>query len=59
MFEGISDDHNVLKGNIHSLYQEALYARVLDRLSYDTIALVALIDCVKQAANRLLAESTI
>ena len=25
-FEGIKTDHNVLKGDIHSLYQEALYA---------------------------------
>ena len=25
-FEGIKADHSVLKGTIHSLYQEALYA---------------------------------
>ena len=43
-----------MKGDIHSLYQEALYARVTDKLSYEIIGLVALIDCVKQAANRYL-----
>ena len=42
----------MLKGNIHSLYQEALYARVTDKLSYDIIGLVALIDRVKCAAHR-------
>ena len=51
-FEGIKNDHDELKGAIHSLYQEALYARVTDKLSYDIIGLVALIDLVKQAANR-------
>ena len=25
-FDGINTDHNVLKGDIHSLYQETLYA---------------------------------
>ena len=53
-FEGIKADHNVLKGDIHSLYQEALYARVTDKLSYDIIGLVALIDPVKQADDRYL-----
>ena len=51
-FDGINIEHNVLKGNIHSLYQEALYARVTDKLSYDIIGLVALIDRVKCAAHR-------
>ena len=51
-FHGIDTDHNVLKGYIHSLYQEALYARVSDKLSYDIIGLVALIDRVKRAAHR-------
>ena len=46
-FDGINADHNVLKEDIHSLYQEALYARVADKLSYDIIGLVALIDRVK------------
>ena len=32
-FHGIDTDHNVLKGCIHSLYQEALYARVSNKLS--------------------------
>ena len=53
-FEGIKTHHNVLKGDIHSLYQEALYARVTNKLSYDIIGLVALIDSVKQAADRYL-----
>ena len=34
-FHGINTDHNILKGNIHSLYQEALYARVSDKLNFD------------------------
>ena len=46
--------NNVLKGDIHSLYHEALYAHVNDKLSYDIIGLVALIDRVKRAANRYL-----
>ena len=46
IFEGIKADHNVLKGAIHSLYQEALYAPGTDKLSYDIIGLVALIDRV-------------
>ena len=53
-FEEIKASHNVLKGDIHSLYQEALYARVTDKLSYDIIGLVALIDQVKRAADRYL-----
>ena len=36
-FEEIKNDHGELKGAIHSLYQEALYARVTDKLSYDII----------------------
>ena len=51
-FEEIKNDHGELKGAIHSLYQEALYARVTDKLSYDIIGLVALIDRVKWAADR-------
>ena len=51
-FDGINTDHNVLKGNIHSSYQEALYARVTDKLSYDVIGLVGLIDRIKRAAHR-------
>ena len=46
-FEGIQADHNVLKGYILSLYQEALYAQETNKLSYDIIGLVALIDRVK------------
>ena len=43
-FNGIDTDHSVLKGDIHSLYQEVLFTRVTDKLSYDIIGLVALID---------------
>ena len=41
-----------MKGSIHSLYQEALYGSVTDKLSYDVISLIALIDRVKRAAER-------
>ena len=50
--EGIKSDYDELKGIIHSFYQEAIYARVTDKLSYDIISLIALIDHVKRAANR-------
>ena len=43
-FEGINTDYNVIKGNINALYQEALYAHVTDKLSYDIIGQIALID---------------
>ena len=45
-------EHSALKGNTHSLYQEALYAGVSDKLSYDIIGLVSLIDRVKRTALR-------
>ena len=51
-FDGINTEHDALKGNIHSLYQETLYARVSDKLSYEIIGLVASIDRVKCAAHR-------
>ena len=41
-----------MKGAIHSLYQDALYAQVTDKLSYDIISRIALIDRVKRAATR-------
>ena len=50
--EGIKDEYDELKGSIHPLYQDALYAWVTDKLSYDIISLIALIDSVKRAANR-------
>ena len=53
-YEGISTDHNVLKGNINSLYQEALYARVTDKLSYDIISLMGLIDRIKKVTHRFI-----
>ena len=51
-FDSINTDHNALKGNIHSLYLEALYARVTDKLSYDVIGLVGLIDRIKRGVHR-------
>ena len=53
-FEGFYTDSNVLKGDIKALYQEALYTRVTDKLSYDIIGEIALIDPVKSAAQRLI-----
>ena len=50
--DSINTEHNLLKGNTHSLYQEALYAHVSDKLFYDIIGLVSLIDQVKRAALR-------
>ena len=41
--DSINTEHNELKGNTHSLYQEALYGCVSDKLSYDIIGLVSLI----------------
>ena len=43
-----------MKGEIHSLYQEALYAHVSDKLSYDVIGLISLIDRVKNITLRLI-----
>ena len=51
-FEGIKSVYDDLKGSIHSLYQEALYGQVTDKLSYDIISLITLIDNVKRAADR-------
>ena len=51
-FERIKSQYYSLKGSIHSLYQEALYGRVTDKLSYDIISLIALIDRVKRATDR-------
>ena len=51
-FEGIKTEYDELKGIIHSLYQDALYAQVTDKLSYYIISLIALIDRVKRAADR-------
>ena len=51
-FEGIILQYDSLKGSISSLYQEALYGGVTDKLSYDIISLIALTDQVKRAADR-------
>ena len=50
--DSIKADHKLLKGEIHFLYQEALYAHVSDKLSYDVIGLISLIDRVRNAALR-------
>ena len=43
-----------MKGKIHSLYQEPIYAHASEKLSYDVIGLIPLIDQVKNAALRLI-----
>ena len=52
IFEGINTQHVSLKGSIYSLYQEALYSCVTDKLSYDIISLTGLNDRVKRATNK-------
>ena len=47
--DSIKADHNQLKGEIHSLYQESIYAHASEKLSYDIIDLISLIDRVKNA----------
>ena len=49
-FEGINTQFIRLKGSIHSLYQEALYSQVTDKLSYDIISLIGRIDHLKRVA---------
>ena len=48
--DSVTADHNQLKGEIHLLYQESIYAHAPEKLSYDIIGLISLIDCVKNAA---------
>ena len=52
--ESIKNDHKLLKGEIQALYQESIYAHAPERLSYDIIGLVSLIDRLKIAALRLI-----
>ena len=52
--DSIKTDHNQLKGEIHSLYQESIYAHASEKLSYDIIGLISLIARVKDAALRLI-----
>ena len=52
--DSIQIDHNQLKGEIHSLYQESIYAHASEKLSYDIIGLISLIARVKTAALRLI-----
>ena len=47
--DSIKADHNQLKGEIHSLYQKAIYAHASEKLSYDIIGLISLINRVKNA----------
>ena len=39
--DSIKADHNQLKGEIHSLYQESIYAHASVKLSYDIIGLIS------------------
>ena len=48
--DSIKVHHKRLKGEIHSLYQESIYAHASEKLSYDIIGLISLIDQVKNAA---------
>ena len=45
--DSIKADHKRLKGEIHSLYQESIYAHASEKLSYDVIGLISLIDWLK------------
>ena len=48
--DSIRADYSQLKEKIHSLYQESIYAHAPEKLSYDIIGLVSLVDRVKHAA---------
>ena len=52
--DSVRTDYTQLKGEIHSLYQESIYAHAPEKLSYNIIGLVSLIDQVKHAALRLI-----
>ena len=52
IFEGIKSQYDNLNGSFHSLYQEALYGQVTDKLSNDIISHITLIHHVKRAADR-------
>ena len=52
--DSIKANHNRLKGEIQSLYQESIYAHASVKLSYDIIELVSLIVRIKSAALRLI-----
>ena len=50
--EGIQSQFVSFQGSIHSLYQNALCSRVTDKLSYDIINTIGLLECIKKATNR-------
>ena len=50
--EGIQSQFVSFQGSIHSLYQNALCSRVTDKLSYDIINTIGLLERIKKAANR-------
>ena len=52
--DSIKANHNQLKGEIQSLYQESIYAYASVKLSYDIIGLVSLIARIKSATLRLI-----
>ena len=52
--DSVRADYSQLKEKIYSLYQESIYAHAPEKLSYDIIGLVSLIDRVKHAALRLI-----
>ena len=52
--DGIKANHNQLKGEMHSLYQESIYAHASEKLSYDIIGLVSVIARIKGAGLRLI-----
>ena len=52
--DSIKANHNQLKWEIHSLYQESIYGPASVKLSYDIIGLVSLIARIKSAALRLI-----
>ena len=50
--EGIQTRFVYFQGSIHSLYQNVLCSRVTDKLSYNIINTIGLLECIKKAANR-------
>ena len=49
----IKAHHVELKGEIHSLYHESILAHTSEKLSYDIIGLISVIDRIKGAGFRL------
>ena len=49
----IKAHHVELKGEIHSLYHESILAHTSEKLSYDILGLISVIDRIKGAGFRL------